>query len=108
VLNARDGEEALRLAREAIPDIILLDIMLPKLGGREVMQALRSDPPTAQIPGSCLQQPPAGQGSEAKAQRGCRLLREVATGGALGHGREGADPVNLRTSSGNRENKTTH
>jgi CheY-like chemotaxis protein len=50
VLNAKDGEEALRLAREAIPDIILLDIMLPKLGGREVMQALRSDPPTAQIP----------------------------------------------------------
>ena len=50
VLNARDGEEALRLAHEAIPDIILLDIMLPKLGGREVMQALRSDPPTAQIP----------------------------------------------------------
>jgi CheY-like chemotaxis protein len=50
VLNARDGEEALRLAHEIIPDIILLDIMLPKLGGREVMQGLRSDPPTAQIP----------------------------------------------------------
>jgi CheY-like chemotaxis protein len=50
VLNARDGEEALRLAREAIPDIILLDMLLPKLGGREVMQALRRDPPTAQIP----------------------------------------------------------
>lgn len=50
VLNAADGEEALRLAREAIPDIILLDMMLPKLGGREVMHALRADPPTAQIP----------------------------------------------------------
>ena len=50
VLNARDGEEALRLAHEIIPDIILLDIMLPKLGGREVMQALQRDPPTAQIP----------------------------------------------------------
>ena len=50
VLNAADGEEALRLAREAIPDIILLDMMLPKLGGREVMLALRADPPTPQIP----------------------------------------------------------
>lgn len=50
VLNAMDGEEALRLAREAIPDIILLDMLLPKLGGREVIQALRKDPPTAQIP----------------------------------------------------------
>ena len=38
VLNAKDGEEALRLAHEIIPDIILLDMMLPKLGGREVMQ----------------------------------------------------------------------
>jgi CheY-like chemotaxis protein len=50
VLSAKDGEEALRLAREAIPDIILLDMLLPKLGGREVMQALRKDPSTAQIP----------------------------------------------------------
>ena len=50
VLNAADGEEAVRMARETIPDIILLDMMLPKLGGREVMQALRSDPPTARIP----------------------------------------------------------
>ena len=50
VLNAMDGEEALRLAREAIPDIILLDLLMPKLGGREVIQALRKDLPTAQIP----------------------------------------------------------
>jgi len=50
VLNAADGEEALRVARTAIPDIILLDMMLPKLGGREVIQALRADAPTARIP----------------------------------------------------------
>ena len=50
VLNAPDGEEAVRLARETIPDIVLLDMLLPKLGGREVMHALRSDPPTARIP----------------------------------------------------------
>jgi CheY-like chemotaxis protein len=50
VLNAANGEEALRLARETIPDIILLDMLLPKLGGREVMRALREDAPTARIP----------------------------------------------------------
>jgi len=50
VLNASDGEEALRMARESVPDIILLDMLLPKLGGREVMQALRAHPPTARIP----------------------------------------------------------
>jgi CheY-like chemotaxis protein len=50
VLNAADGEEALRLARETIPDVVLLDMLLPKLGGREVMLALRGDPSTARIP----------------------------------------------------------
>lgn len=50
VLYAADGEEALRLARQTIPDIILLDMLLPKLGGREVMQALRGASATAQIP----------------------------------------------------------
>jgi CheY-like chemotaxis protein len=50
VLNAPDGEQALRTAREAVPDIILLDMLLPKLGGREVMLALRADPSTARIP----------------------------------------------------------
>ncbi len=42
VLTASDGEEALRLARETIPDIILLDMLLPKLGGREVITRLAS------------------------------------------------------------------
>ena len=50
VLTASDGEEGLRLARQTLPDIILLDMMLPKLGGREVLQALRADAPTARIP----------------------------------------------------------
>ncbi|MGH9544306.1 MAG: response regulator [Terriglobales bacterium] len=50
VLNAADGEEALRLARETVPDIILLDMLLPKLGGLEVLRALRGNPPTARIP----------------------------------------------------------
>ena len=50
VLNAGDGEEALQVARNGKPDIILLDLLLPKLGGNEVMQALKQNPLTAQIP----------------------------------------------------------
>jgi DNA-binding response OmpR family regulator len=50
VLTAADGEEALLLARKSIPDIILLDMLLPKLGGLEVMRALRESLPTAKIP----------------------------------------------------------
>lgn len=50
VLHAADGEEALRLARQAIPDLILLDMLLPKLSGRLVMLALKEDPSTALIP----------------------------------------------------------
>lgn len=50
VLNAADGEEALRLAHAKIPDLILLDLLLPKLGGPEVLKALKHDSATAQIP----------------------------------------------------------
>jgi DNA-binding response OmpR family regulator len=44
ILNARDGEEALRLARMDNPDIILLDIEIPKLNGYEVCKSVKSDP----------------------------------------------------------------
>jgi len=50
VLNASDGEEALRTAHEKIPDLILLDMLLPKLGGPEVLRALKQDPATVRIP----------------------------------------------------------
>jgi len=50
VLNAADGEEALRVARESIPDLILLDMMLPKLDGPQVLRALKGDAAMAQIP----------------------------------------------------------
>ena len=40
---ARDGEEALAVARETLPDLILLDIMMPKLNGIEVCRRLKAD-----------------------------------------------------------------
>jgi CheY-like chemotaxis protein len=50
VLTAADGEEALRTARAEIPDLILLDLIMPKLQGFEVLRQLKADPATAAIP----------------------------------------------------------
>jgi CheY-like chemotaxis protein len=49
VSSACDGEDALRLARETAPDVILLDMLLPKMSGPDVLKALKSDPVTAGI-----------------------------------------------------------
>jgi DNA-binding response OmpR family regulator len=50
VSTAEDGDEGLKKAAELIPDIIFLDIRLPKKDGFEVLQALRQSPSTATIP----------------------------------------------------------
>lgn len=46
VTTAVDGEEGLRLARSERPDLILLDMLMPKLSGLEVLKALRGDETT--------------------------------------------------------------
>ena len=50
IVIAADGEAALRLASTVAPDLILLDMLLPKPGGPQVLQALRKNPLTSQIP----------------------------------------------------------
>lgn len=50
VVTASDGEEGLRKAREHKPDLIVLDMMLPKLSGPQVLQALRNDDQIAATP----------------------------------------------------------
>jgi CheY-like chemotaxis protein len=50
VSTAADGEEALRTSRAEAPDLILLDLLMPKLNGIEVLRALRSDENTRAIP----------------------------------------------------------
>lgn len=47
---ASSGEEGLRLAQSQRPDLILLDVMMPKMKGREVCAHLKADPATAAIP----------------------------------------------------------
>jgi CheY-like chemotaxis protein len=50
VSTAADGEEALKVANDKLPDIILLDMMLPKISGPEVLKALKRNPATMDIP----------------------------------------------------------
>jgi CheY-like chemotaxis protein len=50
VVDAADGEEALRLARSTRPDVVVLDIMLPRLAGDQVLRSLKKDPVTAKTP----------------------------------------------------------
>jgi CheY-like chemotaxis protein len=50
VCSAVDGDEALLLARRNLPDLILLDMLLPKLSGPDVLKALKQDPATKSIP----------------------------------------------------------
>ncbi len=46
----RDGDEGLKAMREVKPDLILLDIIMPKMGGFEVMEEMNKDPKLKQIP----------------------------------------------------------
>lgn len=50
VLEAWDGEEALRIAQEQLPDLILMDISIPRVDGWEVTKALLADDRTKHIP----------------------------------------------------------
>ncbi len=47
---AADGLEGVALARSELPDLILCDVMMPKLHGHGVLATLQNDPPTARIP----------------------------------------------------------
>ena len=47
---ARDGEEGLRMIREIKPNLILLDIIMPKMGGFEVMEEMQKDRELKKIP----------------------------------------------------------
>lgn len=50
VVLAEDGEQALTLARSELPDVILLDQLMPKLDGKQVLSALREMDSTRSIP----------------------------------------------------------
>ena len=50
VITAANGQEGWQLAQTTLPDAIVLDVMMPEIDGWEVLQRLRNDPQTANIP----------------------------------------------------------
>jgi CheY-like chemotaxis protein len=50
VCSAADGEEGLRMAQARLPDLILLDMLLPKVSGLDVLKALKKNASTKAIP----------------------------------------------------------
>jgi DNA-binding response OmpR family regulator len=69
VTVASDGEEGLRIARERKPQLIFLDVRLPKLDGMSVLEALRGDDHTRHIPVLIL----TNYGEPPLIERGLRL-----------------------------------
>lgn len=47
---ARDGAEAIESARQRVPDVVVLDVMMPRMSGFQVCEKLKKDPATAGVP----------------------------------------------------------
>jgi len=50
MVSAADGEEALERVKDSHPDLVILDVTMPKLDGIEVLQRIKGDPQTASLP----------------------------------------------------------
>lgn len=66
---AADGEEALDLVHRLRPDLVLLDVMMPKRNGYAVCQAIKSDPSVQAIPVIML----SAKGQEVEVEKGLAL-----------------------------------
>lgn len=84
VILAGDGEECLEMARRERPDVILLDVMMPKLDGFAVCQALKADPEIRDIPVIFL----TASAQESQTRRGLAI-------GAIGYLHKPFDPLQL-------------
>jgi len=91
VIMAKDGEEGLRLANEIEPDIVFLDIRLPKVDGFAVLEGLRSREETRNVPVVIL----SNYGEQELVERGLKLgaleylIKSQTTPANLSRGVEG-------------------
>jgi len=74
VVPAYDGISALDLAESESPDIILLDIMMPMMSGYEVLQQLKSNPRTQNIPVVCVSSAHTPEARARSAKAGAAML----------------------------------
>lgn len=80
VLQARDGETGVRMARHHAPDLILMDLTMPVIDGLEATRMLKADPATAAIPIIALTAHAEAEDREAAVAAGCAsfLAKPVA------------------------------
>ncbi len=69
VIQAANGEEALTLAREAVPDLIMMDVRMPKMTGYEACRLIKADDKTKHIPVVFL----SAKGQETEIQTGLEV-----------------------------------
>lgn len=72
VIEVANGEDAVQKAIEEKPDLVLLDVRMPKMSGYEACEVLKEDPETATIPVVFL----SARGQEAEIRRGMDLGAE--------------------------------
>src|SRR5690606_35778479 len=71
VLSAEDGVEAIRCARENRPNVILMDLSMPKLDGLTATRKLKEDPATSEIPVILLTAHAYGSAGRRAREAGC-------------------------------------
>ena len=74
---AGDGDEALLMAGEKLPDLILLDMMLPKMSGPDVLKALKKEPATKAIPVVVLTGLPQTNADRLRGDGACAFLTKT-------------------------------
>ena len=74
VLEAADGEEAVRVATDSQPDAIVMDLALPGIDGCEATRRLRADPRTAHIPVIALSGQVLPRHADAARHAGCAVV----------------------------------
>lgn len=74
VLQAFDGEDGVAMARSRRPDLILMDLTMPRIDGLEATRMLKADPDTAAIPVIALSAHAMSEDREAAEAAGCVLF----------------------------------